>query len=45
MINNLIQAIKENALEPFLAQFNVKILRNNNMIIRSAVCASLAAQD
>lgn len=45
MINNLIQAIKENALEPFLAQFNVKILRNNNMIIRSSVCASLAAQD
>lgn len=27
MISNLIQAIKENALEPFLAQFNVKILR------------------
>lgn len=27
MINNLIQAIKEKALEPFLAQFNVKILR------------------
>lgn len=27
MINNLIQAIAENALEPFLAQFNVNILR------------------
>lgn len=27
MINNLIQAIKENTLEPFSAQFNVKILR------------------